>query len=421
MSRQGLIRGAVVVAAVTAAFAAHLLGTGRPVRSGMRVGEVSAAPVIQIGLSRALRDPSARIRVAGPVEVRGARGVLSRLDALDWTVVAAAPGGIRLGESEHRENPLTLVPEGPAGFEVEYGRDLRGAPVKPAAVRYLGRLLIHAQPDGKLVLVNEVDLEDYLKGLVGKEMNLGEEVEALKAQVIAARTYAVHEQRLERVRRIKGEKFDLYDDERSQVYGGLERATALAARLVDETRGMFLTWEGRLVRAFYSAACGGHTEPAWEVLQDETDRIPPLAGTSCGFCQRRAIYKWKDPVVIPKKEFAEKCLPKEFQSAKVARIEITKTLPGGHAQELTVSFEHSSKTVRLHANQEFRRVLSARFRSLLWDHIEDKGEALAVYGRGFGHGAGMCQTGAYEQARDGRSAAEILEYYFPTARVKKLY
>jgi stage II sporulation protein D len=246
-------------------------------------------------------------------------------------------------------------------------------------------------------------------------------VEALKTQVIAARTYAIHEQRLGRLRRVKGERFDLYDDERSQVYGGLERHTPLADRLVEETRGMFLTWDGKLVRAFYASACGGATEPAWEVLQDDTDRIPPLAGVKCGYCERRPVYRWKEPAIVPKKEIAEKCLPKELAGAKVKRVEITKTLPGGHAVELSVFLENSSRVVKLHANSEFRRLVTARMRSTLWDRVEDRGDAVAIYGRGFGHGAGMCQTGAYEMAKDGKTASQILEYYFPGAKVEKLY
>jgi stage II sporulation protein D len=385
------------------------------------VGEVQGPPRIQIGLTRCLRDPKVRVRAVSGAELRGSKGALGRLPAGEWTEFGSDGKLVLRGYASLGESPVTILPDGEGVLEVEVCRDFRGGALKPQAVRYAGAILVHALPEGKVALVNELDLETYLYGVVGKEMNLAEGEEALKAQVIAARTYAVHEQRLDRVRRIKGEKFDLYDDERSQVYGGLERATPLARRLVDETRGLFLSWEGKLVRTFYSSACGGHTEPAWEVLQDETERMPPLAGTRCDYCQRRPLYKWKEPVLIPKKEIAEKCLPKDLQGARVKGLEITKTLPGGHAQEISVSLENSSRVVKLQANQEFRRTLSARFRSMLWDVIEDRGEVFAVFGRGYGHGAGLCQTGAYELAKDGKTGSEILEYYFPTARVRKLY
>lgn len=411
---------AVVLFSVWLAFFLHSCTAGPPAAFDPLLGEVTAPPVVRVGLGRCLRDSAARIAVRGPYEVRSGKEVLRRGDAMDWTEVAGT-GGIRLGGASLGPGPVAVVPLQDGTLEVEYVRDQRGNPVRPAAVRYRGSLLVHALPDGKLALVNEVDLEDYLKGVVGKEMSLGEGAEALKAQVVAARSYAVHEQRLERLRRVKGEKFDLYDDERSQVYGGMERETDLAARMVDATRGLFLVYEGQLVRAFYSSACGGSTEAAWEVLGEEGGRIPPLAGRRCGYCERRAIHRWEAPAVIPKKEIVERCLPKEFQGAKLKSLEITRTLPGGRALEVTASLEGSSKTVKLHA-QDFRRNLaSVRLRSLLWDRIEDRGDAVAISGRGFGHGAGMCQVGAYEMAKDGKTAAEILEYYFPGAEVRKLY
>ena len=108
-----------------------------------------------------------------------------------------------------------------------------------------------------LTLVNDVDLEDYLRGVVGKEMSLSRGEEALKAQVVAARTYALYEAKMRTLATVKGEKFDVYDDERSQVYGGQERETATAARLVDDTRGEFVIYGSRLVKTFFSSTCGG--------------------------------------------------------------------------------------------------------------------------------------------------------------------
>lgn len=421
MARHPFLHSLSMVLAAWFVFVVHACGAGAPLKEHMHVGDTAPVPTLHIGLTRCLRDSSVRIAVRGPWRLQARGETLASGNDLDWTELRAVEGGLSLGGSVHRHPLLTLIPDADGTLEVEYLRDLRDNPVKPMSVRYGGVLHLHALPEGKLALVNEIDLEEYLKGVVGKEMNLSEGLEALKTQVIAARTYAIHEQRLGRVRRIKGERFDLYDDERSQVYGGLERHTGLADRLVEETRGRFLVYEGRLVRTFYSSSCGGHTEPAWEVLQDETDRIPPLGGVKCGYCERRPSVKWKEPALIPKKEIAEKCLPRDLRTAKVKGLEITKTLPGGRALEVTVTLENSSRTVKLQANQEFRRQVAARLRSTLWDRIEDRGDHFAVHGRGYGHGAGMCQIGAYEMAKDAKTAAEILEYYFPGAGVRKLY
>ncbi|HZE99318.1 MAG TPA: SpoIID/LytB domain-containing protein [Planctomycetota bacterium] len=420
MLRNPLFHLCAAAVALWAAFSIHSCAAGRPMKDRPRAGEGDSAPVVQVGLGRCLRDPQVRIAVHGPYEVRGRKDVLARGSELPWVEVRGGEA-LAIGSSTFAENPVTIVPEEEGTIEVEYSRDARGNPVKPGGVRYKGTLIVHQLADRRLVLVNEVDLEEYLKGVVGKEMNLNEGEEALKAQVVTARTYAVHEQRLERLRRVKGERFDLYDDERSQVYGGLERHTPFAEKLVDDTRGMFLVYDGKIVRTFYSSACGGHTEPAWEVMADETEKSPPLAGTACDYCQRRAIYRWKEPVLIPKKEIAEKCLPKELQDKRVKSVEVTKTLPGGHALEVTVTLENSSRVVKLHAAFEFKRAISQKLRSTLWDRIEDKGDSISIIGRGYGHGAGLCQIGAYEMAKDGKTTAEILEYYYPGAKVQKLY
>lgn len=421
MSRGSFLHAVSVTLAAWLVFVGHTCGAGPALKEHSHVGEVAPVPSVRIGLTRSLRDPAAKVAVRGPWKLRGRGGVLADGEALGWTEIRAVDGGLSIGGRDYDEKILTLAPDVDGSLEIEYVRDLRDNPVKPTMVRYAGVLHVHALPDRKLALVNELDLEEYLKGVVGKEMNLSEGVEALKTQVVAARTYAIHEQRLGRVRRVKGEVFDLYDDERSQVYGGLERHTELAERLVEETRGHFLVYEGKLVRAFYSSSCGGSTDAAWEVLQDETDRIPPLAGVKCGYCERRAVHKWKEPAVVPKKEIAEKFLPPDLKTARVKSVLITKSLPGGRATEVTITLENSSRTVKLQAGTEFRRQVAARLRSMLWDRVEDRGDSIAIYGRGYGHGAGMCQIGAYEMARDGRTAAEILEYYFPGAAVQKLY
>jgi stage II sporulation protein D len=420
MSRNPLVHLVLVAVTVFLAFFVHTCTAGRPIKDRMHVGEIDSAPMVQVGLGRCLRDSIVRIAVHGPYRVRGKSETLAKGGELPWVEVKAGDT-LSIGDRVFTENPVTIVPEEDGSIEVEYSRDARGNPVRPAGVRYRGTLIIHLLPERKLALVNELDLEEYLKGVVGKEMNLSEGVEALKTQLIAARTYAVKEQGLERVRRVKGEKFDLYDDERSQMYGGLERATAWAEKLVDETRGMFLVYEGKLVRTFYSSACGGHTEPAWEVLGEEIEKTAPLAGTTCEYCQRRAIYRWKEPVLISKKEIAEKCLPNDLQDKRIKSVDVTKTLPGGHALEVSVSLENSSRVVKLHAVNDFKRNVAARLRSTLWDRIEDRGDSISIIGRGYGHGAGLCQVGAYEMAKDGKSASEILEYYFPGAKVQKLY
>ena len=198
MRRQTLYHVTVVIYTCWFAYFVHALAAGPPVRGNMRAGAIKAAPTIEIGLGRSLRETSALIAVRGPWRIVGSDGELDRGEELDWTTVRAGEG-IRLGDKTYNESPIMIVPEQDGSIEIRYDKTWRGKPTPITDVRYRGRLIIHALTKGRLALVNEVDLEAYLMGVLGKEMNLSEGVEALKTQVIAARTYAAHEQKLNRL------------------------------------------------------------------------------------------------------------------------------------------------------------------------------------------------------------------------------
>ncbi len=122
---------------------------------------------------------------------------------------------------------------------------------------YRGRLLMFLNDRGQLNVINELELEDYLRGVVPKEMGpeLYRQIEALKAQSVAARTYAVRN--LDEFRR---EGFDLCSTPRCQVYGGMAVEHPLSDRAIAETAGQVVLYEGRPAETFYGATCGGHTE-----------------------------------------------------------------------------------------------------------------------------------------------------------------
>lgn len=368
-------------------------------RDLFRIGEITQPPLVQVGLSQHIRVDSAPVAVYGPCTVAG-----TRRDELPKGDVRMRDGKIEIGGKGYDGDEVRIVPEWDGTLEV-------------GSRRYHGDLLVKRERE-KLTLVNEVDLERYLKGVAGKEMSPSSHPEALKAQIIAARTYAVFYVRGQTLRREKGERFDLYDDQRSQVYGGLERETAAISSLVDETTGMFVVWEDRVFKTYYSSTCGGHTEPAWIVMGDP-EKIPPLGGVRCGNCTGSKYYEWKEK--FTKTEIARKLFPDD-PKAKVRTVRISAALPGGHASQISVALENQSREKTFEANRGFRLAVgSQRLRSTLWTSIEDKGEEIVVHGRGFGHGVGMCQVGAYRMADLGHTGIQILEFYYPGAQVKKLY
>ena len=143
------------------------------------------------------------------------------------------------------------------------GRDSLPVSTYERSGRYRGRLLLFLNPRGGLNVINEVPLESYLRGVVPRELGpeLYPRLEALKAQAVAARTYA-----LRHLGEFAGEGFDLCAEPRCQVYGGMDAEHPLSDRAVAETAGEVLLWGDEVVESLYSATCGGHTETSTVVF-----------------------------------------------------------------------------------------------------------------------------------------------------------
>ena len=153
--------------------------------------------------------------------------------------------------------------------------DERNAPVRFNDRPYRGRIEVFTNTRGALTVVNELGLEDYVKGVVANELSPGgyPAIEALKAQAIAARTYA-----LKNRGQFMSQGFDILPTTRSQVYRGLTSENPLSTRAVDETRGIIATYAGEPINALYTSTCGGRTEDAENIFKDA---VPYLRGREC--------------------------------------------------------------------------------------------------------------------------------------------
>jgi stage II sporulation protein D len=149
-------------------------------------------------------------------------------------------------------------------------------PVRYNEKPYRGRLEVFANTKGALTVVNVLTLEDYVRGVVPNELSPGgwPELEALKAQAVAARTYAVSN-----LGRFGAEGFDLTPDTRSQVYGGRSTEHPLSDRAVLETRGRVATYKGAPINAYYTSTCGGRTEDGEGIFGGAA--VPYLRGREC--------------------------------------------------------------------------------------------------------------------------------------------
>lgn len=153
--------------------------------------------------------------------------------------------------------------------------DENKAPVRFNDRPYRGRIEVFTNLRGNLTVVNELGLEDYVKGVVANELSPGgyPAIEALKAQAIAARTYALRNRG-----QFMSQGFDILPTTRSQVYRGLTSENPLSTRAVDETRGVVATYLGEPINALYTSTCGGRTEDSEKIFNDA---VPYLRAREC--------------------------------------------------------------------------------------------------------------------------------------------
>ena len=153
--------------------------------------------------------------------------------------------------------------------------DEKNAPVRFNEKPYRGRIEVFTNLRGNLTVVNELGLEDYVRGVVANELSPGgyPAIEALKAQAIAARTYA-----LKNRGQFMSQGFDILPTTRSQVYRGLTSENPLSTRAVDETRGLIATYNGEPINALYTSTCGGRTEDSEKIFNEA---VPYLRAREC--------------------------------------------------------------------------------------------------------------------------------------------
>jgi stage II sporulation protein D len=164
--------------------------------------------------------------------------------------------------------------------------DEKNAPVRFNERPYRGRIEVFTNLRGSLTVVNELGLEDYVRGVVANELSPGgyPAIEAHKAQAIAARTYA-----LKNRGQFMAQGFDLLPTTRSQVYRGLASENALSSRAVDETRGIIATFAGEPINALYTSTCGGRTEDSENIFNQA---VPYLRGRECAAAGHAAFERF---------------------------------------------------------------------------------------------------------------------------------
>jgi stage II sporulation protein D len=267
--------------------------------------------------------------------------------------------------------------------------------------RYRGDLLVLPE-DGRLRVVNEVDLESYVRGVVGAEMPPTSPSQALAAQAVLARSFALV-LRDRNLTRNPPRPWDLTDGTSSQVYGGMEVECHRTDRSVAVTRGQVLHRSGHVVEGSFHASCGGRTSAARAVFALDP---APEAGVSCPGCRSEDV-RWS--VVVPRARL-EQAVRACGVKGPVLELSSGMVDDGGRWLDLSVRTDKGVATIS--ANRFRLEMGPGTVRSMAIDGVQVDGDRVLLSGKGHGHGVGLCQRGARVLAETGFSASEILSHYF---------
>lgn len=245
-----------------------------------------------------------------------------------------------------------------------------------------------------------VKLEDYVSAVLAGEVSESWPMETLKAQAIAARTFAIR-----RMKERKNQAFHTQSSVMDQVFKKHNSQKLKDAAL--ETKGLVLLYDKGLAETSFHSTCGGHTTSAQSVWGRD---YPYLRGVSCQYCSASPAYTWRQ-------RFSSKDLQDKFK-CKLDNIKIIDKNSEGRAQKIALS----GSPPQTMSGPKFRtQIGNMKLKSTWLTSIKNDGSTWEFTGKGFGHGVGLCQYGALGMAKEGKTMRDILYYYYPGTKIAKLY
>jgi stage II sporulation protein D len=367
-------------------------------------------PEVRVLLQRGQPHGSIHVRTRAAFRLVDARGDELLAGERDTTAtVSVADGGLRWGDSLLGRRRVDLITN--ADQVVLGGRVFRG------------RLRFIPTSAGGVAVVNHVPIESYLTGVLRGETPRRFHGAAQRAQAIAARTYALYQVSVSPPEA----DFDVYAGERSQVYRGVAGEDAKAIEAVRQTRGLVLIapdGDRRIFEALYSSTCGGATLSA-SAFSGKQAVGPLRGGILCDHCAAAGspFLEWPHDVRIGKDEIEDALVsrfPKLASLGPLLGIEIVERGAANRPTMLRLLGEGGAGRTIL--PEALRVTIGGRRLRSSWFEIETQEEHFVFTGgRGYGHGAGMCQYGAQGMARDGSSALDILAHYYPGSVAVRAY
>ncbi|MDD5669431.1 MAG: SpoIID/LytB domain-containing protein, partial [Candidatus Omnitrophica bacterium] len=217
-------------------------------------------------------EDSVSVKVGGFYQIKNAEtGEIMRRGRGLRGDVAYSPAGFSIAKTVFKAHKIFIKSDYPEEITVN-GR------------KFSGGILLAQKSGSNFSVINYIRLEDYVKGVLYHEVSHYWPIEVLKAQAVVCRSFALYQMQAN-----KNREFDVTNDIYSQVYGGRTSERYRTSLAVDRTKGIVLTYNGKILPAYFHSTCGGRTEDA-SVLWHTT--IVPLKGVECGFCKESPHFKW---------------------------------------------------------------------------------------------------------------------------------
>src|SRR3989338_172331 len=343
-----------------------------------------------------VNKPSVKVTIGGTNEIRGLEGeplFIENKGSFHGTM-KATQYGIQINQTFAQVRKLELKSN--EGKIAVNGR------------LYTGTFIVYVDPGKGLTFVHDVSVEEYLRGVLPLEVNPRWPVEALKAQAVVARTFALFKA-IEK----KDQPYMLTDKVTSQVYGGelyRQKATDEAVRL---TQGEVLTYQNQIIPAYFHANCGGRTEKAdevWPVVPN-----PVLQGVVCLYCKGLKHSSWS--LSLPLKDIEKVMQKRGYPAKNLSGLLFEDFDLSGRSRKVRLKYPYGESVIKA---DDFRSFIgNDRLKSLKVQVTVKEGVA-HFKGKGWGHGIGFCQWGAKGQAAQGRNYREILLFYLPGSEIMRL-
>ncbi|MBR4531828.1 SpoIID/LytB domain-containing protein [bacterium] len=297
--------------------------------------------------------------------------------------VFASQGGIKIGSRIFKEEMLKFTSE--------------LIPLKFEGKMFRGEIEVYLK-NSKLIVVNKLDIEDYVKGVINKEAIPSWPVEAKKTQAVLARTFAVYQKMFNP----RSEFFDLAPTVLDQVYDGLGKEDVTSVEAVNATMGEVVTLGSDPAKIYFHSTCGGTISSSAEIWKKDE---PHLQELHCPYCTKSSLYRWKRNI-------------KAADIAKKLGVKSVKSISTVRGRTRVDSVVVDGKKIQVN---KFRELVGF---SVIWSNdftVTKSGSNFMFSGKGAGHGVGVCQWGMAGMAAQGKNHYEILKFYLKGIEIRKMY